>query len=143
MLRRSLGRAYLSCKLDSGGEERRGNVADGSRRGAGAWGGEECRGSDWREGSELWLMCVNCGSCLWHGAGSFGGAGIYGSTGGAGGPQGSYYGTEQRDGATIDKYMVQEAQQVPFKQITYTTQEVQQPRTYMEPVTKSIQVRDW
>jgi len=70
------------------------------------------------------------------------GAGLYGSVGGAqqGGPQGTYYGTETRDGATIDKYMVQEAQQVPFKQITYTMQEVQQPRNFMESVTKSIQV---
>jgi len=66
-------------------------------------------------------------------------ASMYGTNPGAG-PQGNYFGTEQRDGATIDKYMVQEARQVPFKQITYTTQEVQQPRTYMEPVTKSIQV---
>ena len=62
--------------------------------------------------------------------------GLYGSTPG----YGNYAGSEQRNGQTIDKYVVAEAATVPVKQITYTTQAVQVPRTTMETVTRTIQV---
>lgn len=75
--------------------------------------------------------------------GSYGGMpGMYGSYGGVA-PAAEYPGAGQMSVPTqMYATYTQPQQPMQYSQpsISYTTQEVQQPRTYMEPVTKTIQV---